>query len=428
VTVRPKPAPTCTLNATPYYVEYGGDVHLSWSTENADEVTLSGFGDVNEDGSDTDEDVTSNTTYTLTVRGNGKTVTCTDSVIVKQQPAAPTCSLNAKPYWIEHGGDVEIEWTTTNASEVTLSGFGTVSKNGSDTDENVTSDKTYTLTVKGNGKTVTCTDSVKVKPVVTPACTLTASKTTINKGESVTLNWTSTNAHSADITTIGDIPVNGSRVMYPTENFTYHADFHGHNNQDVRCSVTVTVITPTPTAPVCNIYINNYNQYTYGQPVVINWTSSNAVTGWINNGIGHVSLTGSRTVYPQNGNTTYTATFANEHGQSVTCSVIVNMAPQVPYVTLSQTPYTGLELGPMGTAAYWAFLVLWCLYAAYLIAVKRVHMSIYRWYSKVLFGDTVVMAPVARQTFATNISTPARVQTNDSIDPFIQSQINRNSR
>src|SRR3989344_7218486 len=47
-----------------------------------------------------------------------------------------------------------------------------------------------------------------------------------------------------------------------------------------------------------------------------------------------------------------------------------------PYVTLSAVPYTGLDLGPWGTAMYWGFLVLWCLIAAYLIAVKKIQNKI----------------------------------------------------
>lgn len=49
---------------------------------------------------------------------------------------------------------------------------------------------------------------------------------------------------------------------------------------------------------------------------------------------------------------------------------------QVPIVTLSAMPYTGLELGLGGTIAYWGFLVLWALLAAYLLIVKRVQNAL----------------------------------------------------
>jgi hypothetical protein len=96
-----------------------------------------------------------------------------------------------------------------------------------------------------------------------------------------------------------------------------------------------------------------------------------------------------------------------------------------PYVTLAAVPYTGLELGPVGTAVYWGFLVLWCLIAAYLIAVKKVQNSIVAWFT----GSTpsqvehaVTLAPAGHAHVA---ETSAHSAQFDGIDPFIQSQINR---
>ena len=235
---------------------------------------------------------------------------------------------------------------------------------------------------------------------------------------------------------------------------------------------------PPPAAASCNIYLNQYsaynsntnynNQYQY-QPAnngyVINWTSSNANYGFINNGIGSIGLSGNRTVYPTQ-TTVYTATFTGQNNQTVTCSVTVNVNTYVPpvyqnpvpYVTLAAVPYTGLDLGPVGTVLYWGFLVLWCLGAAYLIAVKRVHMKIYRWYKKALFGEEIAVhathtAYVAHavvpasgaysQTELTKLAamlrtimdgapakadTVATVTETDGVDSFIMSQIHRGQR
>jgi hypothetical protein len=46
---------------------------------------------------------------------------------------------------------------------------------------------------------------------------------------------------------------------------------------------------------------------------------------------------------------------------------ILAQAAPASYVYLSQIPYTGLDLGPIGTVVYWTLLVLFCLAAAYLI-------------------------------------------------------------
>ena len=113
--------------------------------------------------------------------------------------------------------------------------------------------------------------------------------------------------------------------------------------------------------------------------------------------------------------------------------VAYNYNRPAPYVTLSAVPYTGLDLGPWGTAMYWGFLVLWCLIAAYLIAVKKVQNKFATW----LFGSTTqnsasqkssdlpssgaLRATPAGQTFVKHNSAPLL----SGIDPFIQAQINR---
>jgi len=52
----------------------------------------------------------------------------------------------------------------------------------------------------------------------------------------------------------------------------------------------------------------------------------------------------------------------------VTLSVLRQPGPQpLAFVYLSQIPYTGLDLGPVGTVAYWVALIAWSLAAAYLV-------------------------------------------------------------
>jgi len=99
-----------------------------------------------------------------------------------------------------------------------------------------------------------------------------------------------------------------------------------------------------------------------------------------------------------------------------------------PYVALSAVPYTGLDLGPWGTAAYWGFLILWCLGAAYLIVVKRVQNKLVSTLNGFLFGTTAKHeAPtvVAHQAHAPVIKTVPAQTIFSGIDPFIASQISR---
>ncbi len=96
---------------------------------------------------------------------------------------------------------------------------------------------------------------------------------------------------------------------------------------------------------------------------------------------------------------------------------------QTPYVTLSSLPYTGLDLGPVGEVIYWTFLVLWCLAAAYLIAVKRVQNKVVSALNSFLFGSKAVVATSAPAPRAMAAASAPLVE--EGIDPFIASQIKR---
>ncbi|MDB5225784.1 MAG: hypothetical protein JWL87_736 [Candidatus Adlerbacteria bacterium] len=100
-----------------------------------------------------------------------------------------------------------------------------------------------------------------------------------------------------------------------------------------------------------------------------------------------------------------------------------------PYITLSQAPYTGLDLGPMGEVLYWTFLVLWCLGAAYLVVVKRVQNKAVAYLNGFLFG-TASGSVAAHTTHApkTHSVAASAPLVEEGIDPFIASQIAKRSK
>lgn len=88
-------------------------------------------------------------------------------------------------------------------------------------------------------------------PVVIPAPTVTisANPATITQGGSATLNWSSTNATSAEIDQgIGAVAVNGSREVSPTQPITYTITATGDGGSAI-ASATVTVATDTTLPP-----------------------------------------------------------------------------------------------------------------------------------------------------------------------------------
>jgi peptidoglycan-associated lipoprotein len=93
----PPPAPVAHISADPTTINAGQGVQLSWSTTNADTVTIEGVGQVSASGSQTVRP-TDSTSYHLIAKGSGGTADDTVRVTVTAPPApvhetAPAPSL-----------------------------------------------------------------------------------------------------------------------------------------------------------------------------------------------------------------------------------------------------------------------------------------------------------------------------------------------
>jgi peptidoglycan-associated lipoprotein len=84
----PPAAPTASLTANPATIQQGQSTTLSWSTQNATDVTIEGIGKVDVNGQQTVKP-TDSTTYRLTARGTGGTQDATARVTVTQPPPPP---------------------------------------------------------------------------------------------------------------------------------------------------------------------------------------------------------------------------------------------------------------------------------------------------------------------------------------------------
>jgi peptidoglycan hydrolase-like protein with peptidoglycan-binding domain len=73
-----------------------------------------------------------------------------------------------------------------------------------------------------------------------PTCTLAATPSTIQVGQSSTLSWTSTNATQGYISTIGTVAANGSQSISPTQTTTYNGTFWGPGGS-AQCFATLTL-------------------------------------------------------------------------------------------------------------------------------------------------------------------------------------------
>jgi hypothetical protein len=151
----------------------------------------------------------------------------------------------------------------------------------------------------------------------------------------------------------------------------------------------------------------NPASYTKGAQATLSWSGTEISNVDIDNGIATATTSaGSVIVGPANvGTYTYTGTFHATNGQTLTCKATLTVtggsgggggggctsncgggggggtpAPVITlsalphattqpltYLYLSQIPYTGLDLGPIGTVVYWLMLVGWSIALAYLV-------------------------------------------------------------
>jgi peptidoglycan-associated lipoprotein len=77
----------------------------------------------------------------------------------------------------------------------------------------------------GCGKKPAPTAPEETAPVVPPAAPtaqITATPTTITAGDPVELKWSTTNATSASIDGLGDVPTSGTQSVSPTDSTSYH--------------------------------------------------------------------------------------------------------------------------------------------------------------------------------------------------------------
>ena len=281
----------------------------------------------------------------------GQTVSV--NVNVQLECPTPTASLSASPSSINPGGSAVLSWTSSNADSYSISpGVGSVSASGS---VSVTPTQTtiYALTATGPGGTATSSATVTVI-YPAPTVSLTASPQTIQAGQSATLTWSSTNADNVSIDQgIGNIAASGSLTVTPMQTTTYTITATGPGGT-VTSSASVTVTYPAPTVTISV----NPQTITAGQSTTLTWSSTNASTAVIDQGIGNVGASGSTTVSPS-GDTTYTITVTGPGG-TASASASVTVAPPPASVSGTVTdastsqPVAGATVTATGSNGTWS--------------------------------------------------------------------------
>jgi hypothetical protein len=200
----------------------------------------------------------------------------------------------------------------------------------------VTRSTVYTMTLLGGAEAVTVQDSVIVeRSPLTPKGTFTVSpKSLPYGGGSVTLAWSSEHATAALLDNgIGSVPVSGSYMLDVSRSTSFSLSLiNGPVTTMLQASVTVDTMPPPPEGT----FTVTPSTLPYGGgDVVLNWTSVNAISAVIDQGIGDVALSGSRTIRVVTP-TVFTLTLSNGV-RSVPISVRVTVDPTPPEITGSFT-------------------------------------------------------------------------------------------
>ncbi len=334
------PPPTCELMVSKKMCSPNESVVLEWVTLNATSLTIDqGIGSVTPVAYGTKNVYPTDTiTYTGTVEGPGGSAQCDVTVIV-QKPKVPVCTLSASDHSITEGDSVTLSWTSANVSTGSINqGVGDASPVAAgDAVVSPTQTTTYTATFAGPYGSVQCKTKIKVTPkhYDAPTCTLDANPGTIDQGQSSTLTWTTTNATSIAIDQgVGSVTpvVGGDAAVSPPVTTVYTGTAKGPGGE-VQCATKVKV-RPKVDAPTCTMSINP-TSVAYNGAAVLTWTSTNATTATINQGVGSVAVNDSKPVSNLTTTTTYTGTFIGTGGTVICNATVTVPAPPVPACTLS---------------------------------------------------------------------------------------------
>lgn len=408
------PVASCdAFSAAPTVIQKGQSSTLTWGTTNATRVVIdNGPGEVTPTASGTISVAPlATTTYTLTAYGTGdQKDTCTATVIVKDVPVEtlPKCeSFTATPTTTPvGGGTVNLAWATKDATGVSISPtIGSVATTGT-TSVNVSTSTTYTLTATNvDGNKDTCTVAIVVPPPTTEVITC-ADNVTINvadslirRGNSTTLSWSTTGITGVSFDNgITSTALSGSTTVSPTDTTTYTLTATD-GTTSVACPVTVRVESGGggggSNAPRCELEISK-TKIKLGESVVLTWDSTRATELFIEDQTedrkiitteGKLSsekddlFDGKITVKPKEdtrylltvkrGSSTRTCAVKVEVEDGVTFTQIRDQQPLVAGISLTEVPYTGFEAGPILTLLFYALLMAWALYVAYLIVIRR---------------------------------------------------------
>jgi hypothetical protein len=233
------------FEASPLTIQPGQQSTLSWATNGATAVSISGVGAVTLNGSTT-VSPTQTTTYTLSASSaDGKTVTAPVTVTVSTGTIPQIVVFVATPQNIDPGQSTKLCWQVNGATSISITpGVGSNLNANDCATVSPAATTTYTLTATNAAGTIQANTTVNVGTVQITSFTATPAFVP-DHSTTVTLQWTTLNATTV-VLIGGDIkpqtlPVNGSITTVPQTDTTFTLTAYGPGGQTVSVVVGVTV-------------------------------------------------------------------------------------------------------------------------------------------------------------------------------------------
>ena len=357
------PAGTVTLNGSGSYDPDGETLTYQWSQITGPTVAIA-----NPTGAIATFTAAAGENYAfrLMVKNpEGGQASARTTVTTALAPGPRIITFTASPTAIQPGNTTLIVWQVDNADQVTLNGTQVDPKAGTSTFAPQTTTQ-YTLVARNSVGQVSQTLAVQVTPVAPPPVTTPPSvllfqaiPTNINQGETSTLTWAVLHADSVTITPdVGPVALTGTRPVSPKSTTTYTLTAKNSGGTSTATAVVTVQTTPTGTVPSIVQFTVNPPQITAGQSAMLMWQVQNADTITIDNNVGSVSASGTKSVTPA-ATTTYTITATNKFGTATaaaTCTVTPVITPPPPppptgkasviefIATPTYSPYAGADV------------------------------------------------------------------------------------
>ena len=177
----------------------------------------------------------------------------TDGVMVSTADSQITIeSFNAEPLHIRIGEKATLAWDVFNATEVEISGIGTVDPRGGNLTISPTETTTYTLTARNSKREVSQTVEVTVDSQIT-ILRFTAEPSQFflvsDFGIKVTLVWDVLNATEVEISGIGAVDPRGGRLTINVSETTTYTLIARNPGREVKQTVEVTALEGFPPRP-----------------------------------------------------------------------------------------------------------------------------------------------------------------------------------